>query len=331
MSRSRGSDAWRPSATMPALKLRARMLASARNYFATQNVLEVETPMLSRHAVSDVNIESIEAHLELAPGTSFYLHTSPEFCMKRLLAAGAPDIYQLGKVFRDGERGHRHQPEFTLAEWYRHGFGLEQIINDTLGFIREVLGNSVVLGPTRRISYREAFENALGIDPISATIEELAPLATARHHLNPATDRDKTDWLDLLLCQSVAPAFDRDCLTVLHHYPAEQAALARVNPDDPTVADRFEVFRGDLELANGYVELGDAAEQRERCNRDQAARQTLGRTIRPLDRDFLDALQHGLPACAGVAVGFDRLVMIAAGADHIGKVTSFIFNAERHT
>lgn len=316
---------------MPALKLRARMLASARNYFAAQNVLEVETPMLSRHAVSDINIESIEAHLELAPGTSFYLHTSPEFCMKRLLAAGAPDIYQLGKVFRDGERGHRHQPEFTLAEWYRHGFGLEQIINDTLGFIREVLGNSAALGPTRRISYREAFENALGIDPISATIEELAPLATARHHLNPATDRDKTDWLDLLLCQSVAPAFDRDCLTVLHHYPAEQAALARVNPDDPAVADRFEVFRGDLELANGYVELGDAAEQRERCNRDQAARQALGKTIRPLDRDFLDALQHGLPACAGVAVGFDRLVMIAAGADHIGKVTSFIFNAERHT
>ena len=331
MSRSRGSDAWRPSATIPALKLRARMLASARNYFAAQNVLEVETPMLSRHAVSDINIESIEAHLELAPGTSFYLHTSPEFCMKRLLAAGAPDIYQLGKVFRDGERGHRHQPEFTLAEWYRHGFGLEQIINDTLGFIREVLGNSAALGPTRRISYREAFENALGIDPISATIEELAPLATARHHLNPATDRDKTDWLDLLLCQSIAPAFDRDCLTVLHHYPAEQAALARVNPDDPAVADRFEVFRGDLELANGYVELGDAAEQRERCNRDQAARQALGKTIRPLDRDFLDALQHGLPACAGVAVGFDRLVMIAAGADHIGKVTSFIFNAERHT
>lgn len=249
--------------------------------------------------------------------------------MKRLLAAGAPDIYQLCRVFRDGERGHRHQPEFMLVEWYRHDFGLEQLINDTLSFIRATLGATVSPGPTKRISYRDAFAATIGIDPIMATIEQLAPLATGKHHLDPATDRDKTDWLDLLLCQSVAPAFEQNCLTVLYHYPADQAALARVNPDDPAVADRFEVFWGDIELANGYVELADAAEQRDRCNRDQATRQALGKRIRPLDSDFLDALQAGLPACAGVAVGFDRLVMIAARADHIGKVNSFIFNPER--
>lgn len=329
MTGGRHSDNWQPSATIAALQLRARMLASAREYFANQHVIEVDTPMLSRFAVSDVNIESVEAHLELDPGTSYYLHTSPEFCMKRLLAAGAPDIYQLCRVFRDGERGHRHQPEFMLMEWYRHDFGLEQIIDDTLGFIRATLGDTVSPGPTKRISYRDAFGEAVGIDPITATIEQLAMLTTGKHHLDPAIDRDKTDWLDLLLCQVVAPAFAKNCLTVLHHYPADQAALARVNPDDPAVADRFEVFWGDIELANGYVELADAAEQRDRCNRDQATRQALGKRIRPLDSDFLNALQSGLPACAGVAVGFDRMVMIAARADHIGKVNSFIFNPER--
>ena len=328
MTTKRSSDSWKPTATLPALKLRARMLANARNYFAQHNVVEVDTPMLSRYAVSDVNIESIEAHLQLDSGTSYYLHTSPEFCMKRLLAAGAPNIYQLCRVFRDGERGHRHQPEFMLAEWYRLGFGLEQIINDTLDFIRATLGDTVMPGPTQRISYREAFLSTLDIDPLTATVDDLVPLATGRHHLDPAADRDRRDWLDLLLCQAVAPTFDKNSLTVLYNYPADQAALARVNPDDSNVADRFEIFWGELELANGYVELADAAEQRERCNRDQAARQALGKTIRPLDRDFLDALSHGLPACAGVAVGFDRLVMIAAGTDHIGKVNSFVFNPE---
>lgn len=331
MTDKRSSDSWRPTGTLPVLKLRARMLANARNYFAARNVLEVDTPVLSRYAVSDVNIESIEAHLQLDTGTSYYLHTSPEFCMKRLLAAGAPDIYQICRVFRDGERGHRHQPEFMLAEWYRLGFGLEQIINDTLDFIRATLGDAVTPGPTRRISYRDAFLTTLNVDPVTATLDDLVPLASGRHHLNPSIDRDRTDWLDLLLCQAIAPTFDKDGLTVLYNYPAEQAALARVNPNDATVADRYEIFWGELELANGYVELADAAEQRERCNRDQATRQVLGKTIRPLDRDFLDALRHGLPACAGVAVGFDRLVMIAAGKDHIGQVNSFVFNPEHRS
>ena len=331
MSDKRSSDNWRPSGALPVLKLRARMLGNARDYFAARNVIEVDTPVLSRYAVSDVNIESIEAHLQLDSGTSYYLHTSPEFYMKRLLAAGAPDIYQLCRVFRDGERGHRHQPEFMLAEWYRHGFGLEQMINDTLDFILATFGGTVVPGPTQRISYRDAFQRALNVDPITATVADLAPLTTGRHHLDPSSDRDRNDWLDLLLCQAVAPTFAKDSLTVLYNYPADQAALARVNPDDPNVADRYEIFWGELELANGYVELADATEQRERCNRDQAARQAQGKTIRPLDRDFLDALRHGLPDCAGVAVGFDRLVMIAAGTDHIGKVNSFVFNPEYHS
>ena len=319
---------WQPTASLATLQLRASMLSQARLYFSQQDVMEVETPMLSPYAVSDINIESISAVLQLNPATPYFLHTSPEFCMKRLLAAGSNDIYQLGKVFRDGEDGSRHQPEFTMAEWYRRNFSFEQIIDDTVNFIRFVIGeNNALTGPDR-ISYREAFKTYTGIDPCTADLSLLARTAGDNHHLNPAIDTDRSDWLDLILCRFVAPEFSKERITVLHHYPADQAALSRVNPDDPLVADRFEIFYGELELANGYVELSDADEQRQRCLDDQETRRAAGRVQRPLDQDLIAALHKGLPPCAGVAVGFDRLVMIAAGVQNIRDVISFAYNKD---
>ncbi len=304
------------------------MLGRARQYFVQQQVLEVETPMLSPYAVSDINIESITAMLQLNPQTPNYLHTSPEFCMKRMLAAGVDDIYQLGKVFRDNEAGKRHQPEFTMVEWYRKDFSFQQIINDTLEFIRQVVSTDSVQTTPDKLSYRTAFKEFAGIDPCTADLQTLARTAGNNHHLNIAEDKDKTDWLDLILCQAVASRFKTDRLTVLYHYPADQAALARVNPDDPLVADRFEIFYGELELANGYVELSDPGEQLQRCLADQKTREAAGRVQRPLDPDLLAALRNGLPPCAGVAVGFDRLVMIAAGVQDIRKVVSFAYNCK---
>ena len=326
MGNTDDKSAWQPTAHLETLRLRAALLSRARAYFEQQGVLEVETPILSPYAVSDINIESITATLQLNPQTPYYLHTSPEFCMKRLLAAGTGDIYQLGKVFRDGEEGHRHQPEFTLAEWYRKDFSFEQIIDDTVNFISTVVSN--LQSSPDRINYRDAFRDSAGIDPLTADLETLATAAGNNHHLRLPDDADRNDWLDLILCQSVTPKFQRDRLTVLSHYPAEQAALSRVNPDDPRVADRFEIFYGELELANGYVELSDAEEQLQRCLEDQQARRSAGRVQRSLDPDLIEALRAGLPPCVGVAVGFDRLVMIAAEVNDIREVLSFAYDKD---
>jgi len=299
------------------------MLHSARTFFSDRGVLEVDTPLLSATAVSDVNIESVEARLALDPGRPYYLHTSPEFCMKRMLAAGFPDIYSIGKVFRDGECGRRHQPEFTLVEWYRLGYGLRDMMQETVDFIKAVTGS--FSGEVEFTSYGDAVRRYAETDPASATIDELAAAAGADRQLRASLGDDRNAWLDLLVTTRVAPGFEPGTLTVLHHYPASQAALARLCPADREVAERFEVYAGELELANGYVELADAAEQRARIDADQAERRQRSLATRPPDQPFLAALEAGLPPCAGVAIGFDRLVMLACGADDIRSVTHFPF------
>ena len=245
--------------------------------------------------------------------------------MKRLLAAGYPDIYEIGKVFRDGERGARHEPEFTMVEWYRRGFSLREIIDDTLGLLGTLIDDRYLPEPAQRINYRDAFLRVVGIDPCKATVQELMQIARADDSLAKSIGDDRDSWLDLILARDVASEFPDNALTVIQHYPASQAALARLCPDDSAVAERFEVFIGPLELANGYVELTDADEQRRRFQRDQEQRRSLARTTWPLDQNLLDALEHGLPPCAGVAVGFDRLLMINQQAEHIRKVLSIAF------
>jgi lysyl-tRNA synthetase class 2 len=293
-----------------------------RAYFEAQHVLEVDTPMLSPFAASDPQIESLEITSSQVSASPLYLHTSPEFCMKRLLAAEYPDIYSLCRVFRDGESGRLHQPEFTMLEWYRHGMGLDEIIADTVAVIEAALDREINVD---YVDYRDAFDAACKLDPLSAGVEVLADAAGADDELRTAVGDERDDWLDLLLSTRVATTFAPDHLTVLQHYPASQAALARLCPADPTVADRFEVFLGSVELANGYVELTDAKEQARRIEADNEARRRRGRPVRPVDELLLAALDSGLPECAGVALGLERLQMLFHKTDDIGKVITFSF------
>ncbi len=304
------------------------MMRRAREHFAVANVLEVDTPALSRFAVSDTQIESLEIAHSLVSRVPLYLHTSPEYCMKRLLAAGYPDIYSICRVFRDGESGRRHQPEFTMIEWYRIGFGLGEIVDDTLALIANMLGTQRAPGTAVQHDYRDVFRATIGVDPLDASIDELATVAEADADLRAALGDERDDWLDLLLSTRVATRFETDRLTVLRHYPASQAALARLCPDDLQVADRFEVFLGSMELANGYVELTDAHEQAERIDRENAERERRGSRTRPVDSRLLEALESGLPNCAGVAMGFERLQMIHDATDDIGDVLTFDFEAD---
>ena len=316
---------WRPAAGVQAARDRAAMMRRIRDYFDTESVLEVDTPSLSNSAVSDTQIESFEIPTSLVSQEPIYLHTSPEFCMKRLLCAGFPDIFSICRVFRDGESGLRHPPEFTMIEWYRLGLGLESIIDDTLKMIRAALTPALLSDEPIQFEYRDCFLSNANVDPLTATIEELAHAAGADTGLRQSIGGERDDWLDLILTTRVAPSFEPHRLTVLRHYPASQAALARLCPKDSRVADRFEVFLGTVELANGYVELLDAEEQATRIERDNEERRHRRRTIRPHDSKLLAALESGLPACAGVAVGFERLQMIFADTQDMRDVITFSF------
>lgn len=317
--------AWRPSAGIGKARRRAAALERARRFFAGRNVLEVETPVLSGDAVTDRHVDNVGAVLDLQPGSQFYLRTSPEYFMKRLLCAGYPDIYEIGRVFRDGESGRRHQPEFTMVEWYRAGFGLHDMIDETVEFVTAVLDRDLLAGDAHRMTYRGAFEATLGVDPSHAPIETLESLAGPEHGLSQALGNDRDAWLDLLQSVRITPGFPPDRLTVVYHYPASQAALARLCPDDDAVADRFEVFLGGLELANGFVELRDADEQLRRFEADRKARRAAGKPAPGIDQAFIAALRSGLPDCAGVAVGFDRLMMINERCSDIRDVLTFPF------
>lgn len=316
--------AWRPSSGPDAARRRAQILRRLRGYFDATMTLEVDTPALGRAAVSDTHIESLEVRTSLAD-TPLYLHTSPEFCMKRLLAAGYPDIYSICRVFRDGENGRCHQPEFTMIEWYRLGFGLHEIVADTINALATALDNAELADDISIMNFRDAFTDIVTTDPFDASITELADASGADDDLRRAIGDERDDWLNLILTTKIVPTFPPHKFTVLQHYPASQAALARICPADAALADRFEVFFGAVELANGYVELRDAAEQEKRFASDQQDRRRRGRTLRPQDSSLLGALEAGLPACAGVAVGLERLQMIHDNTDDIGNVVTFTF------
>ena len=317
------SDAsdWRPSATRERLQQRAALLARAREFFAAHGVLEVDTPLLVNAPVSDVHIHSARVELGAGSMAPLYLHTSPEYAMKRLLAAGSGDIYQICHVVRGEESGALHNPEFTLIEWYRLAGGLDALMSEVEALVRVLLADRA---PPRseRVSYAEAFRREIGLDPFTASVAELAQ-AAADTGFGGGTETTRDEWLELLMATRVGPRLGRGALTFLHGYPASQAALARLEPKDPRVARRFELYCEGLELANGFHELGAAPEQRARFERDNEERRRRGLAVAPPDERLLAALASGLPDCAGVALGFDRTLMLAVGATHIDQVLAF--------
>ena len=311
---------WRPTATIENLRLRAALLARAREHFAATGTLEAETPVMVQAAVTDVHLQSLE--VRRADGSRVgFLHTSPEYAMKRLLCAGSPDIYQIAHVFREGERGRRHNPEFTMIEWYRLGIDHHALMSDVEQLLRALLEPHRPVAETRRVTYSDAFRAALELDPLACSVQELRAAMLAHGADVPESISGERDaLLDLAMATLVAPAFPADRITFMHDFPASQAALAQVRGP---VASRFEAFWGDLELANGFHELGDAVEQAGRFDADRAERVRRGQPDRKPDERFLGALVAGLPPCAGVALGFDRVVMIAARAACIDDVLAF--------
>lgn len=317
---------WKPTATLKALHLRAALNALIRAFFTDRAVLEVETPILSQAGNTDPNIESFTTQFSGCTDDASrvrWLRTSPEFALKRLLATGLGDCYELGRVFRDGEAGGRHNPEFTMLEWYRVGWDHQQLIDEVAALVAAALALVGREATLQRIGFRDLYWQRLGIDPFEAD-EATLQAALGEVRIDPrGLGRD--DWLDLLMTHKLQPAFKPDRLLAVYDYPASQCALARIRADTPPVAERFELYLGPLELANGYHELRDAAEQHSRFQSDQSLRRARGAIAPPLDQSLLAALQAGLPACAGVALGVDRLLMAMCASERIDAVLAFPF------
>jgi lysyl-tRNA synthetase class 2 len=319
-----GGEDWRPSASRAVLTRRAALLARTREFFAAREVLEVDTPLLVNAPVSDVHIHSARVQLASAePGAppALFLHSSPEYAMKRLLADGSGDIYQVCHVMRGAESGRHHNPEFTLIEWYRVGCSLARLMDEVEALVRVLLGAGAAARTSERLSYREAFVRELGLDPLTAPTAALAQAAQPLGLSGAEPDRD--ECLELLMGALVGPRLGRGRLTFVRGYPASQAALARLDPSDPRTAERFELYCDGVELANGFHELAAAEELRQRFARDNAQRLRRALPVSAPDERLLAALAFGLPDCAGVALGFDRTLMLAVGAAHIEEVLAF--------
>ncbi len=315
---------WQPTASLQILQLRARTLARIRQFFDSRKVLEVETPLLSAAANTDPQLENFSTLT--GSGKRLYLNSSPEFAMKRLLAAGSGPIYQICKAFRQEESGRCHNPEFTLLEWYRPGFDHHQLMDEVEQLVGILLDPPLTPNGSERLAWREAFQRHANIDPIRADCSGL--MKCTRNHGISTTDRladgDREGWLDLLMTHVVQPRLGRGRLTFLFDYPASQAALSRIDHTvDPPTAERFELFLEGIELANGFHELTDSKEQRQRFLQDRQQRSKAGLPLPPLDENLLAALEHGLPDCSGVALGIDRLLMLISGTTHIDQVLSF--------
>jgi len=310
--------AWQPSASLEMLRERASLLRRIRAFFDAREVLEVETPVLSRGATVDPQIDSF------ATAGGRWLQTSPEFAMKRLLAAGSGPIWQLARVFRIDEIGRYHNAEFSLLEWYRPGWDHRQLIVECDALL-QALGASK--SACEQLSYRQAFLRHVGVDPLTdplARLQAALPESLAGFSLPEGDDSARRDCLlDLLMSHVVGPALGGDAPLVLYDFPASQAALARIRPDDPPVAERFEIFWRGIEIANGFHELTDAAEQRRRFEADQSRRAAEDRVVPPYDLQLIAAMTHGLPACAGVAIGIDRLLMLLFDLGTISEVLAF--------
>ncbi len=319
-------DDWRPTASWPALRKRAELLSAVRTFFARHDFLEVETPLLSADTVVDRHLDPFGVSVSGGAGSdrTMWLQTSPEFAMKRLLAAGAQRIYQITRAFRQHEQGTRHNPEFTIVEWYRRGDGMAE----GMQLLSDLCQALLATPPAVPITYCAAFEKYIGIDPYTASTAEVIA-AVKQHGIDApaslsADDRDS--WLDLLLVSMIEPQLGRGAPAILHDYPPSQAALAVVRDEDPPVAERFELYVEGIELANGYHELLDPTVLEERAEANNAARVADGKEPLPATSRLISAMQAGMPAATGVALGFDRIVMLALGAKSIDQVIAFPFD-----
>ncbi|WP_182034899.1 elongation factor P--(R)-beta-lysine ligase [Vibrio diabolicus] len=316
---------WQPTASIDQLRQRATLIASIRQFFADRQVMEVDTPAMSHATVTDIHLHTFQTEFVgpgYADGSKLFFMTSPEFHMKRLLAAGSGCIYQINKAFRNEENGRYHNPEFTMLEWYRVGFDHHKLMDEMGDLLQLVLK----CGAAQRMTYQQAFIDVLGVCPLEGSMAELKTAAGKlglSDIAEPEEDRDTL--LQLLFSVGVEHKIGQDVPAFVYDFPASQAALAKINPQDHRVADRFEVYFKGIELANGFHELDNPKEQLARFEQDNAKRLDMGLKPQPIDYHLISALEAGLPDCAGVALGIDRLIMLALGCDHIDQVTAFPF------
>lgn len=310
---------WLPGAPVVNLRKRAEILEKIRSFFSEKNVLEVETPLLGNSTVTDVYIQSLHLNTKIrSKSETLYLQTSPEYSMKRLLGSGIGPIYQICKAFRAGETSTRHNPEFTILEWYQPGYSMTDLMDEVEQLLVELLGYETI----SRYSYREVFLEKLDIDPHTITLEDLELVARGRIDIY-AEDLGKTDYLQLLMAHVIEPMLAENFF--VYDFPVGQAALAKFEVDqmEMTVAKRFELFCEGMEIANGYYELIDADEQRGRFELDVEKRKKLNLPVVIADEKLLAALDAGIPQSAGVAIGIDRLLMLLLGSSNISDVISF--------
>ena len=314
-------EQWQPTASVKNLLTRAKLLAEIRRFFTDRGLLEVETPVLSEFGVTDVHLATFSTEF-ISPfgeqSKTLWLSTSPEYHRKRLLAAGSGPIFQIGKVFRNEEAGNRHNPEFTMLEWYRPHFDMYRLINEVDDLLQQILE----CPPAESMSYQFAFQQYVGLDPLSADLSELVEKAE-KHQLMGAENESRDTLLQFLFSTVVEPQIGQEAPVVVYHFPASQAALAQISSEDLRVAERFEFYYKGLELANGFHELSDAREQLRRFQQDNLQREKMGLPVRVIDTRLLAALQAGIPNCSGVALGVDRVLMIAMGTESIKEVISF--------
>ncbi|MBM3999151.1 MAG: EF-P lysine aminoacylase GenX [Planctomycetes bacterium] len=319
------SNDWRPTARLDRLRRRAELLRETRAFFTERGFLEIETPVLSRETIVDRHLDPLSVRCDMETGDASdsargWLQTSPELGMKRALAAYGVSLFQVTRAFRAGEVGVRHNPEFTMVEWYEVGAGIDAGIERLSQYAERLLGRP----PARRVSYADAFQAHAGINPHRATIEAMAEAGSRLGKTVPESlPRDPDAWRNWLLAECVEPHLGWGEPAIVWGYPASQAALARLHPDDPAVAERFELYVDGVELANGYHELLDANELAARARSQNRAREAGGKTGLPAPNRLLNAMRAGMPSCAGVALGFDRLVMIATGSTDIREVMAF--------
>lgn len=322
---------WQPTATLSILKKRAEIIRQIRQFFAARNVLEVETPLLSHATVTDPHVIGIPAifQREGLPEQTLFLQTSPEYAMKRLLAAGSGSIFQICKAFRQGDLGRYHNPEFTMFEWYRIGFDHHELMNE----MDELLQTILQTPAAERLSYAQAFEKYVGLNPHTTSLAELMQCVHDQQiqfvslpNTSFSEENEKNMWLALLLTHCIEPKIGRDRPVFLYDFPVSQSALAKIRQaENPPVASRFEVYFKGHELANGFHELQNSHEQRKRFADELLVRQQNNIAPAVIDENFLAALDAGLPECAGVALGVDRLIMLALAAKSIDEVMSFSF------
>lgn len=319
---------WRPACSLQALADRARLNSGIRRFFAARGVMEVETPLLGSRTVTDPALSAFTTALHL-PGKKevcpLFLQTSPEFAMKRLLAAGSGSIYQLCKAFRNAESGRHHNPEFTLLEWYRVGFSLDDLITEVESLVAGLAPEDFDLNPPERLSYVDVFMRHLGLHPLDAGLDEFARVAIDRSlpEAGELCGQDRAVWLDLLFSYFVQPYLGQGRLTSVYDYPALLPSLACACPDDERFVERTEIFLAGIELGNGFHELQSSEEQQVRFQRDLSQRQAQGLPSVAMDERLLGALDHGLPECSGIAIGLDRLLMVFSNLESLSEVLAF--------